>query len=139
MNFCSNCGSDALVFTVPEGDNRERFVCTNCSTIFYDNPRIIVGCLVSNENGDILLAKRAIEPCAGLWNLPAGFLENAETAEEGALRETLEETEATVSITGLHCVYSLPNTNQVYLHFRAQLKNPTYCCYSRKYRSKVVF
>lgn len=124
MNFCSNCGSKNIALAVPENDNRERFICPDCNQIFYDNPRIIVGCLITDPEKGILLAKRAIDPCAGLWNLPAGFLENKETAEEGAIRETLEETEATVSITKLHCVYSLPITNQVYLHYRAKMQNP---------------
>lgn len=101
---------------MPSGDNRERFICTACSTIHYQNPRIIVGVLARHE-GKILLCRRAIMPRKNLWNLPAGFLENGETAEEGAIRETLEESLAQVEIEKLHCVYSIPNANQVYLHF----------------------
>ncbi len=70
-----------------------------------------------------MLCKRAIQPQAGLWNLPAGFLENGETAEDGAARETLEETLAKVEIIKLHVVFSLPKVNQVYLHFLAKLNN----------------
>lgn len=70
----------------------------------------------------ILLCRRAIEPRKGLWNLPAGFLENGETAEQGAVRETFEESLATVKIEKLHCVYSIPNANQVYLHFLGSMK-----------------
>ena len=70
-----------------------------------------------------MLCKRAIEPQKGLWNLPAGFLENGEKAEEGAARETLEESQATVEILKLHVVFSLPKVNQVYLHFLAELKD----------------
>ncbi len=70
-----------------------------------------------------MLCKRAIEPQKGLWNLPAGFLENGEKAEEGAARETLEESRARVEIVKLHVVFSLPKVNQVYLHFLARLKN----------------
>jgi ADP-ribose pyrophosphatase YjhB (NUDIX family) len=70
-----------------------------------------------------MLCKRAIQPQYGLWNLPAGFLENGETAEEGAARETLEETMAKVEIVKLHVVFSLPQVNQVYLHFLAKPKS----------------
>lgn len=120
MNFCSNCGSDQIQFKIPDGDTFYRFVCENCSKIHYDNPRIIVGCLpVFNEK--IMLCKRAIQPQLGLWNLPAGFLENGEVPEEGAARETLEESLAKVAIIKLHCVFSLPKVNQVYLHFLAKL------------------
>jgi len=70
-----------------------------------------------------MLCKRAIEPQKGLWNLPAGFLENGEKAEEGAARETLEESNARVDIIKLHLVFSLPKVNQVYLHYLARLRN----------------
>ena len=73
-----------------------------------------------------MLCKRAIEPQKGLWNLPAGFLENGEKAEEGAARETLEESQASVEILKLHVVFSLPKVNQVYLHFLAKLKDDHY-------------
>jgi len=122
LNYCSKCGSDQIRFRVPEGDTYHRFVCDNCNTIFYQNPRIIVGCLpiISDQ---LMLCKRAIEPQKGLWNLPAGFLENGEKAEEGAARETLEESRASVEIVKLHLVFSLPKVNQVYLHYLARLKN----------------
>ncbi|MCK5469842.1 MAG: NUDIX hydrolase [Cyclobacteriaceae bacterium] len=120
MKFCSNCGSKNISLKIPEGDTFPRYMCANCGRIFYDNPRIIVGCLpVSGEK--VMLCKRAIQPQYGLWNLPAGFLENGENAEEGALRETFEETLAKVEIIKLHIVFSLPQVNQVYLHFLANV------------------
>jgi len=122
LNFCSNCGSDQISFKIPDGDTFHRFVCENCGKIYYNNPRIIVGCLPIYED-QILLCKRAIEPQYGLWNLPAGFLENGEKPEEGALRETVEESLANIEIIKLHVVFSLPKVNQVYLHFLANLKN----------------
>mgnify|MGYP000533685892 CR=1 FL=1 len=125
MNFCSNCGSEQLVFKVPEGDTYKRFICGNCKTIHYQNPRIIVGCLATWED-KILICKRNIEPRFGLWNLPAGFMENGEKAEDGALRETFEESRAEVDIIKLHAVFSLPNVNQVYLHFYGRLKEPKF-------------
>lgn len=123
MNFCSNCGSDKLEYIIPEHDNYFRFVCSNCHTIHYQNPRIIVGCLATWQD-KILLCKRAISPQKGLWNLPAGFMENGEKAEEGALRELFEESTARASIVKLHVLYSIPVVNQVYLHFLARLQSP---------------
>ena len=73
-----------------------------------------------------MLCKRAIEPQYGLWNLPAGFLENDEKPEEGAKRETLEESLAAVEIIKLHAVFSLPRVNQVYLHFLAKLSDESF-------------
>ncbi|MES2628233.1 MAG: NUDIX hydrolase [Bacteroidota bacterium] len=120
MKYCCECGSDALTFAIPCGDNRERFICSDCDVVHYHNPRIIVGVLAVFE-GKVLLCRRAIEPRLGLWNLPAGFLENGESAEKGAARETYEEALAEVNIERLHCVFSIPSGNQVYLHFFATM------------------
>lgn len=86
---------------------------------------MIVGTLTTFED-KVLLCKRAIEPRYGLWNLPAGFLENGEAAEAGALRETWEEAFAKPKLLRLHCVYSLPHVNQIYLHFLAELIKPEF-------------
>jgi len=105
---------------VPEGDNLPRYVCPSCGTIHYLNPKIVVGCL-PEWRGQVLLCRRAIEPRRGLWTLPAGFLENAETIVAGAARETLEEANARVRIDELYTVISLPHISQIYMMFRAQL------------------
>ena len=120
LNYCSNCGSASIGLKIPKGDTYKRFVCENCGTIYYSNPRVIVGCLPVYED-KVMLCRRAIQPQLGLWNLPAGFLENNEKAEEGAVRETFEESRAQVDIIKLHVVFSLPKVNQVYLHFLAKL------------------
>src|ERR1700752_2973441 len=120
MNYCSQCGSDRLEFRVPEGDTLPRFVCAAGGPIHYQNPKIVVGCLPEWQ-GQVLLCKRAIEPRYGLWTLPAGFLENAETLTAGAARETLEEANARVEIDDLYTMISLPYINQVYVMFRARL------------------
>jgi ADP-ribose pyrophosphatase YjhB (NUDIX family) len=122
MKFCSHCGSDALAQRIPEGDTLARHVCANCGTIHYQNPKTVVGCLPEWE-GRVLLCKRAIDPRLGLWTLPAGFLENGETLEAGALRETAEEARARVGIGSLYTVISLPDINQVYMMFRARLRD----------------
>lgn len=123
MNFCSNCGSAQINLRVPEGDNRPRFVCGDCAQIFYENPKIVVGCLPFYQD-KLLLCKRAIEPRAQFWNLPAGFMENGETVEQGAKREVLEEAEAQVELIRLHAVYSIKPVNQVYMLFLARLTHP---------------
>ncbi|BFM16620.1 NUDIX hydrolase [Maricurvus nonylphenolicus] len=119
MKFCSSCGS-SISLKIPHGDDRERHVCGNCDTIHYQNPRIIAGTLPVFED-KVLLCKRAIEPRYGLWTLPAGFMENGESTEEGALRETWEEARARMTIDSLYTMFSLPQINQVYLLFRGTL------------------
>jgi ADP-ribose pyrophosphatase YjhB (NUDIX family) len=119
MKFCSNCGA-AVALRVPPGDTLPRHVCDACGTIHYQNPRMVVGCIVEWE-GRVLLCKRAIEPRYGTWTVPAGYMENGETLVSGALRETLEEANARVEIGQLYAVYSIPHVSQVYILFRARL------------------
>ncbi|MES9985024.1 MAG: NUDIX hydrolase [Candidatus Thiodiazotropha sp. 6PLUC1] len=119
MIFCSQCGAKVEV-KIPEGDNRPRHVCDACNTIHYHNPKIVVGCIPVWEE-KILLCRRAIEPRYGFWTLPAGFMENGETSQEGAARETLEEATARVDVEGLYGLYNLPHINQIYLIFRSRL------------------
>jgi ADP-ribose pyrophosphatase YjhB (NUDIX family) len=121
MKYCSDCGSSRIIFKIPQGDERKRFICEDCNRIYYSNPLVIVGCIVENHN-KIMLCRRGIEPRKGFWNLPAGFLENGETVEQGALRETWEESSCEVEIEGLHCVYNVPHANQVYFIFKSKLK-----------------
>jgi ADP-ribose pyrophosphatase YjhB (NUDIX family) len=120
MKYCSECG-EPVSLIVPEGDNRERYVCTACTTVHYQNPRIVTGCLVTSGD-QVLLCKRAIQPRNGRWTLPAGFLENGETSHEGAVRETWEEACAKVEVKGLYTVFNLPHISQVYMFFRAELR-----------------
>jgi len=124
MKYCSNCGSPVRSL-IPPGDTLPRHVCDACTTIHYQNPKIVVGCIPEWED-KILLCRRAIEPRHGLWTLPAGFLENHETTIEGAVRETLEEAHARVEIGMLYALYNIPHINQVYLLFRGRLLDLNY-------------
>ena len=119
MKFCSNC-SATVELRIPEGDSLPRYVCTVCDIIHYQNPKVVVGCIPEWED-KVLLCRRAIEPRLGWWTLPAGFMENNETLEQAAARETLEEANARVEIGDLYAVYSLPYINQVYFLFRGKL------------------
>ena len=119
MKFCSSCGAP-VALRIPRGDDRERFVCDDCQTIHYQNPKIVAGC-IPEWQGRILLCRRAIEPRYGLWTLPAGFMENGETTEQAAMRETWEEARARVEITSLYTLFSIPHISQVYMLFRGSI------------------
>jgi ADP-ribose pyrophosphatase YjhB (NUDIX family) len=119
MKYCSNCGTP-VELRVPEGDNLPRYVCPACGVVHYQNPKIVVGCIPEWEDR-ILLCRRAIEPRHGLWTVPSGFMENAETLVQGAARETLEEANARVEMGSLYAIYNIPHINQVHVLFRARL------------------
>lgn len=123
MKFCQHCGGP-VTHHIPPGDDKLRYCCLSCDVVFYQNPNNIVGTVPVWED-QVLLCRRAIEPRKGLWTLPAGFMENGETTWQGAVRETAEEAGATIELLpdSLYSIYNLPNINQVYLFFRAQLSN----------------
>ncbi|KIP19179.1 ADP-ribose pyrophosphatase [Burkholderia ubonensis] len=119
MKFCSVCGHEVIA-RIPPGDNRERFVCDQCGTIHYQNPRNVVG-TVPVWGEQVLLCRRAIEPRYGFWTLPAGFMEMGETTAEAAARETLEEAGARVEVQNLFTLLNVPHVHQVHLFYLARL------------------
>lgn len=119
MKFCSNCGSP-VARRVPPGDALPRYLCDACGSIHYQNPKLVVGALPEWQ-GRLLLCRRAIEPRYGYWTLPAGFMENDETAGDAALRETLEEAGARIELASPFSMVSVPRVNQVHLFYRARL------------------
>src|SRR4051812_1824600 len=124
MKFCSEC-AHPVTQTIPQDDNRLRDVCTQCGTIHYQNPKMVIGSVpLWKEDGEtkILLCRRAIEPRYGYWTLPAGFMENAESTAQGALRETLEEAGAEVELGEPFSMISVPYVNQVHLFYLARVR-----------------
>lgn len=122
INHCTFCG-DPVILAIPEGDNRPRHLCRNCGEIQYQNPKIVTGCIPVWEDR-ILLCKRAIEPRLGYWTIPAGFMENDETIEQGAIRETWEEACAKVINPLPYQIYNVTSVNQIYILFRAEITGP---------------
>jgi ADP-ribose pyrophosphatase YjhB (NUDIX family) len=124
VKFCSHCGQP-VALKVPEGDHLPRYVCAGCGTIHYQNPKLVVGC-VPEHGGRILLCRRAIEPRHGYWTIPAGFMENGESTQEAARRESREEALADVEIGSLLAVVHVLHADQVHVMFRARLPEPTF-------------
>ena len=133
MNYCSHCGAP-VEHLVPPGDNRPRFICRACGLIHYRNPRVVVGSIPVWQN-KILLCLRDIEPRRGKWTLPAGYLENGETVKEGARRETVEETGATIENLEPYLLFDIVRIHQIYLMFRTRLAGPE--CHRTKESAKV--
>jgi ADP-ribose pyrophosphatase YjhB (NUDIX family) len=124
MKFCPDCGQP-VERRIPSGDNLPRAVCTACGAVHYENPRIVVGC-VPEWQGRILLCRRAIMPRRGYWTVPAGFMENGESLQTAAARETLEEAEARVEVGSLLSVTHVLHAAQVHISFRGHLADGRY-------------
>ena len=126
MNFCNQCG-EKVAQKIPENDNRVRYVCISCEMIHYQNPNVVAGVLPLIVDTDgiekVLLCRRAIEPRYGYWTLPAGFMENEESLEEAAARESVEEANLKLGKLKLYFVMSLSHISQVYMMFIGQADN----------------
>jgi ADP-ribose pyrophosphatase YjhB (NUDIX family) len=114
--FCPACGRP-LEARQLEDDHRPRLVCAE-GHVTWRNPRVVVGTLPV-EDGRVYLGRRGIEPAHGRWGNPSGFLELGESAQEGARRETEEETELLVEVGRLVGVYSRPHAGIVTIAFEA--------------------
>jgi ADP-ribose pyrophosphatase YjhB (NUDIX family) len=120
LNYCSRCG-ERLEFGPLETETRDRLICNSCGYIAYVNPRLVVSTLPVTSSGELVLIRRAIEPGYGAWAQPGGFLEIDETAQEGAVRETLEETGLAVEPTEIVGVYSRPQAAVVVVTWEARI------------------
>jgi ADP-ribose pyrophosphatase YjhB (NUDIX family) len=124
LNYCTQCGSTVSRRWVAE-DRCERFVCDSCRIVHYQNPRVLVVCVV--VLGDkLLMCRRAHEPERGKWIAPSGFLEIGETLQEGAARETFEETGVIVRPDSMHLysVVDIAGAEQVAVVLRTHLSAP---------------
>jgi ADP-ribose/FAD diphosphatase len=136
MKFCSTCG--ALVERrIPSGEDRERYVCASCGAIHYENPRMVVGCIIE-EQGKLLLCKRAIQPRYGYWTVPAGFLELGESTVQGAIRETYEEAGARVQVLAPYAHFDIPYIGQAYIFYRARMLTPEFSAGSESLEVELV-
>ncbi|MCC7364553.1 MAG: NUDIX hydrolase [Dehalococcoidia bacterium] len=117
--YCMHCGQ-RLTTATPEGDFKRRLVCLDCGFVHYINPRPVAGIIpVREPDGHILLVRRAIEPQAGQWVFPGGFMDVGETAEEAAVRETMEEANLAVRDLSLVGVYTRPGPGVVVIVYEA--------------------
>ena len=102
LNFCVRCGH-ALAWQDKFGAMRP--VCTQCGRVHFIDPKVAVGLLVTDHQGQLLLIQRANDPERGKWSIPAGFLDAGEDPARAAEREGLEETGLRFTVTGLFDVY----------------------------------
>lgn len=102
FEYCPVCGSSHF-----EKDTQKSKKCSNCGFEYFMNPAAAVVAFITNDKGELLVEKRNNEPAKGTLDLPGGFADVLETAEESIMREVKEETGLTV--TEARYLFSLPN------------------------------
>lgn len=103
--FCPACGGPLAARSLKLGDP-ERLVCGRCGFVFYLDPKVAVGTIIRDQEGRVVLVRRAIEPGYGLWTFPGGYVDRGEPLEAAARREALEECGLEVHLDALVNVYS---------------------------------
>ncbi|HHT22181.1 MAG TPA: NUDIX domain-containing protein [Bacteroidales bacterium] len=102
FKYCPVCGSEKFV-----QHNIKSMCCEECGFIYYINPSAATAAFIRNEAGDLLVCRRSHEPAKGTLDLPGGFIDYNETAEEGIAREVMEE--VGIKVENFRYVFSLPN------------------------------
>ena len=104
FHFCPKCGSSDF-----EIHNALSKHCSNCGFTYYQNPRASTAAFIINGKGELLVARRAKEPAKDTLDLPGGFVDNEENAEQGMVREIFEETGLRINADNVEYLFSIPN------------------------------
>ena len=104
FRFCPKCGSRD--FEIHNALSRH---CSKCGFTYYQNPRASTAAFILNDKGELLVARRGKEPAKGTLDLPGGFVDNDENAEQGMVREIKEETGLDITSEHIEYQFSIPN------------------------------
>ena len=127
FRFCPVCGGALESKLLKEGEPT-RLVCTVCRFVFYLDPKLAVGTIISDDRGHVLLVRRAIEPGYGKWVFPGGYVDRGEEVRSAALREAREETGLDVTLDRLVNIYSYSGRVPVIVVYAATLIGGTLAC-----------
>ena len=117
--FCPRCGR-GLEPRVVAPDDEPRPACSACSFVLYLDPKL-AACTAFMFDGGIVLLKRAISPEKGKWVFPGGFVNRGEPVDAAAIRETREEVNLRVGLTGILDVYSFPGEETAVVVYAAHV------------------
>ena len=126
-SFCPMCGGELEPRSL-KASEPERLVCTRCGFVFYLDPKVAVGTIITDDQGRIVLVKRAIEPGYGKWVFPGGYVDRGEQVQVAAVREAKEEAGLDVRLDRLVNVYSYPGRAPVIIVYAASIVGGELCC-----------
>lgn len=118
--YCPRCGH-ALELRLLKAGEPERLVCAGCDFVFYIDPKLAVGTIIADDEGRVLLVRRAIEPGYGKWVFPGGYVDRGEEVRAAAMREAREECGFDVELLRLLNVYSFAGTTPVVITYTARV------------------
>jgi ADP-ribose pyrophosphatase YjhB (NUDIX family) len=116
--FCPACGGALAKRSLKQGDP-DRLVCEVCGFVFYLDPKVAVGTIITAPDSRLVLVRRAIEPGYGLWVFPGGFVDRGEEVTSAAIREAREESGLEVRLDRLVNIYSYPDAAVVIIVYAA--------------------
>jgi ADP-ribose pyrophosphatase YjhB (NUDIX family) len=121
------CGGDLETRSVKTSEP-ERLVCARCGFIFYLDPKVAVGTIITNQRAEIVLVRRAIQPGYGKWVFPGGFVDRGEQVHVAAVREAREETGLDIELDRLLNVYSYTGSVPVIIVYTARMIGGCLAC-----------
>ena len=127
FRYCPVCGGQ-LESRVLKSTEPKRLVCDTCSFVFYLDPKLAVGTIISDDEGRIVLVRRAIEPGYGKWVFPGGYVDRGEEVQLAAVREAREECGLDVRIERLLNVYSYAGRAPVIIVYTARIVGGCLAC-----------
>lgn len=130
FKYCPKCGSDG--FTV---NNEKSKRCSSCGFVYYFNPSAAVACFIRNEVGELLVVRRAKDPAKGTLDLPGGFVDLHESAEEAVRREVKEETG--LDVKSSRYLFSIPNI-YLYSGFEVHTEDLFFECYATTFDGLIA-
>ena len=120
FRFCPACGGSLESRHIKSGDPA-RLVCASCGYVFYLDPKLAVGTIISDDRNRVVLVRRAIEPGYGKWVFPGGYVDRGEEVKAAAIREAREEVGLEIRLDRLFNIYSYAGRTPVIVVYAATM------------------